>query len=314
MGHVPDHTPATAAVEHAALIAALDAGDLAGVVRDRAATLVDTCTGCASLRADLALIRAATAALPTALRTRDYRLTDADAARLRPSAWGRLFGWLGAPRSTVRPLAGGLAALGIAGLLLGTTPGFFGQAASTLSTTGEAPITAPAQASGEAGGASNGAEGKTRLGAAPSTPAGPAAAATAEPDATAEPGATSAPVATPGLAALPAPSPAAVPAASPAAGALPAPTDIPTDGGLTGPAAAATPGPSGFSTDAGAPDPATKAGPPEASQGERNASLAPASEPAAPDRTPLLVLSMALLAAGVGLLVINRVLRRLARA
>src|SRR5450756_2152990 len=123
MGHVPDHTPAAAAVEHAALIAALDAGDLA-------------------------VLRAATAALSAVPRTRDYRLTDADAARLRPSAWGRLVGWLGAPRSTVRPFAGGLAALGIAGLLLSTTPGFFGQAAMTLSTTG-APVVAP----GDAGGA-----------------------------------------------------------------------------------------------------------------------------------------------------------------
>src|SRR5450759_2403251 len=139
MGHVPDHTPAAAAVEHAALIAALDAGDLAGIERDRAATLVGTCAGCASLLADLSVLRAATAALPAVPRTRDYRLTDADVARLRPSAWGRLVGWLGAPRSKVRPLAGGLAALGIAGLLLSTTPGFFGQAAMTLSTTG-APV------------------------------------------------------------------------------------------------------------------------------------------------------------------------------
>ena len=287
MGHVPDHTPAAAAVEHAALIAALDAGDLAGIERDRAATLVGTCAGCASLLADLAVLRAATAALPAVPRTRDYRLTDADVARLRPSAWGRLVGWLGAPRSKVRPLAGGLAALGIAGLLLSTTPGFFGQAAATLSTSG-----APVTTQGEAGGAGGGAPGNAQLSTAPSTSAGPGA--------------------TPGPKAVPVP--AALPAPSPAAAGVPAPSAIPTAGMVTGPAAAATPGSSGFPSDAGAMDSASKAAPPEASQAERNAALTPASEPARPDRTMLLALSLALLAAGIGLFVANRVLRHRAQA
>ena len=281
MGHVPDHTPAAAAVKHAALIAALDAGDLAGIERDRAATLVGTCTGCASLLADLAVLRAATAALPAVPRTRDYRLTDADVARLRPPAWGRLVGWLGAPRSKVRPLAGGLAALGIAGLLLSTTPGFFGQAAMTLSTTG-APVVAP----GDAGGAGAAREVSPQLSTAPTTQAVPGA--------------------TPG--------PKAVPVPSPAAAGVPAPTAPPSAGVLTGPAAAATPGSSGFSTDAGAMDSASKAAPPEASQAERNAALTPTSEPARPDRTMLLALSLALLAAGIGLFVANRVLRHRAQA
>ena len=286
MGHVPDHTPVAAAIEHAALIAALDAGDLAGIERDRAATLVGTCTGCASLLADLSVLRAATAALPAVPRTRDYRLTDADVARLRPPAWGRLVGWLGAPRSKVRPLAGGLAALGIAGLLLSTTPGFFGQAAMTLSTTG-APVVAP----GDAGGAGAAREVSPQLSTAPTTQAVPGA--------------------TPGPKAVPVPSPAAagVPAPSPAAAGIPAPTAPPSAGVLTGPAAAATPGSSGFSSDAGAMDLATKAAPPEASQAERNAALTPASEPATPDRTLLLVLSLALLAAGIGLFVANHGLR-----
>lgn len=235
MSHVPDHTPAAAAVEHAALIAALDAGDLADHERDRASALAGTCTGCASLLADLAVLRAATAALPAAPRTRDYRLTDADAARLRPSAWARLAGWLGAPRSAVRPLAGGLAALGIAGLLLSTTPGFFG-ATGSLSTTG-APVIAP----GDAGRAGGGAGGNALPSAASSTLAGPAAAATVEPRATSEPGTFGA---SPGAAALPVP--------SPAADALPVPTGLAAAPALTGPAAAATPGPSGFSGDASA--------------------------------------------------------------
>jgi hypothetical protein len=271
MGHVPDHTPAAAAAEHAALIAALDAGDLARIERERAATLAGTCTGCASLLADLAVLRAATAALPAVPRTRDYRLTDADVARLGPSAWGRLVGWLGAPRSKVRPLAGGLATLGIAGLLLSTTPGFFGQAAMTLSTTG-APVVAP----GDAGGEGAAREVSPQLSTAPTTQA--------------------------------------VPGATPGPNGVPAPTAPPSAGALTGPAAAATPGSSGFSSDAGAMDSASKAGPPDASQGERNAALTPASEPATPDRTLLLVLSLALLAAGIGLFVANRVLRHRAQA
>ncbi len=297
MGHVPDHTPAAAAVEHAALIAALDAGDLAGIERERAATLVDTCTGCASLLADLAVLRAATAALPVVPRTRDYRLTDADVARLRPSAWGRLVGWLGAPRSTVRPFAGGLAALGIAGLLLSTTPGFFGQSATTLSTTG-APVTAP----GEAGGAGGGFQRNAQLSTAPTTPAGFGAAAT--------PG----PAASPRAATLQDRSPAALPTPSAAADLYAEPTAISNKGVLTGPGAAATPGPSGASADAGAMDSAPKAGPLEASQAERNGALPPVSDPAAPDRTLSLTVSLALLAAGIGLFVANRVLRHRAQA
>ena len=298
MGQVPDHIPASAAVEHAALIAALDAGDLAGIERERAATLAGACPGCASLLADLAILRAATATLPAAPRTRDYRLTDADAARLRPSAWGRLVGWLGAPRSTVRPLAGGLAALGIAGLLLTTTPGFFGQAATTLSTTG-APVTAPGQAEGVGGGA----QGNAQLSAAPSTPAGPGADKALEPAVTSAPGA---PGATSGPGALPVPSPAAA--------GVPAPSAIPTAGVVTGPAAAATPGSSGFSGNAGAMDSASKGASPPASQGERNAALTAGSGPATPDRTLPLVLSLALLAAGIALFVANRTLRRRAGA
>ena len=123
MARVALHSPATAAAEHATLVVALDAGDLAGADRDRALALAAACAGCASLLGDLAAIRAATAALPAPARRRDYRLTDADAARLRPSPWRRLVHWLGAPQSTVRPFAGALATLGIAGLLLGATPG-----------------------------------------------------------------------------------------------------------------------------------------------------------------------------------------------
>ncbi len=305
----PDHSPAAAAAEHAALIVALDAGDLADRERDDAATLAATCAGCASLLEDLAVLRAATAALVVTPRTRDFRLTEADAARLRPSTWRTLVRWLAAPRSTVRPLAGGLAALGVAGLLLTTTPGFFGGAATSLSTTG-APMVAPGGAEGAGGAVGGSALPIAASNAAPSAAASAAArangtapigpAASAAPAVSPAPGT---PGTTPGLAALPAPSPATV--------AGPAPTPIPDAGTVTGPAAAASAatGSSDFSTDAGAPrDSTTKAAPPVASQAGRSAEPA-SSGLVQPDRTLPLLLSLALLVAGLGLLVANRVLR-----
>ena len=111
------------AAEHAPAIAALQAGDLAGPERVRAEALLADCPACAALHADLVTLRAAVRAMPAPPRRRDFRLTDADAARLRPSPWRRLVGWLAAPRSTVRPLATGLATLGIAGLVLTSLPG-----------------------------------------------------------------------------------------------------------------------------------------------------------------------------------------------
>ncbi len=134
------HSPAAEAQDHANLIVALDAGDLAGAELLAAGSLAASCAGCAALVADLAAIRGAMTALPVPSRRRDYRLSAADAARLRPSGWRRLVEWLAAPGSTVRPLATGLATLGIVGLLL--TSGFpgglsgFGSAAS-------APVMAP---------------------------------------------------------------------------------------------------------------------------------------------------------------------------
>ena len=112
------HSPIAEAQDHAALIVALDAGDLAGAERLAAESLAASCAGCAALADDLAAIRGAMTALPVVPRRRDYRLTTEDAARLRPTGWRRLLEWLGAPGSAVRPLATGLATLGVVGLLL----------------------------------------------------------------------------------------------------------------------------------------------------------------------------------------------------
>jgi hypothetical protein len=317
MHRAPDHSPAAAAAEHAALIVALDAGDLDGRERDAAATLASSCAGCASLLADLGTLRAATAALPVAPRTRDYRLTDADAARLRPSTWRSLVRWLAAPRSSVRPLAGGLAALGVAGLLLTTTPGFFGGAATSL-TTG-APAVAPRAADGAAGAAAGSTLPSAVAGstapapsAAPSAltivPVGPNAAAPvvgpiASGSAAPSP-ALGVPGATPGVAAVPPPSPLAV--------ALPAPSAASGAGTITGPAEGpiASAGSSGFSANGGATtDSITKVAPPEATQAGRTTIPPVPAQPAPQDRSASILLSLALLAAGLGLFVVNRALR-----
>ena len=325
MHRAPDHSPAAAAAEHAALIVAFDAGDLVARERDAAATLASQCPGCASLLADLALLRAATAALPARRRTRDYRLSDADAARLRPSAWRSLLRWLAAPRSTLRPLAGGLAALGIVGLLLTTTPGFGGSATS-LTTTG-APAEAPAAADGAAGAVAGSALSGTVAGSAlPGAVAGsglpaPSAASSAAPLTQVRPNAAApvAPIASAAAAPSPdlggpgaAPGVVAVPPPSPLAIALPAPSPPPGAGTVTGPAEGprASAGASGFSANSGpGTDSTTKAVPPEAAQGGRTVVLPSPAQPAPQDRAVPILLSLALLAAGLGLFVVNRVLR-----
>ncbi len=328
MHRAPDHSPAAAAADHAALIVAFDAGDLAGREQDAAAMLASTCPGCASLLVDLGVLRAATAALEVAPRTRDYRLTDADAARLRPSTWQSLVRWLAAPRSALRPLAGGLAALGIAGLLLSTAPGFLGGSATSL--TNGAPAVAPIAADGAVGAIPESAPTGAGPGsAAPATSAGSSAGSSAVTSAApsaltivpvrpnvaapvapiasgaaAPSPALGAPDATPGVAAVPPPSPFAV--------ALPAPTPSSGAGAITGPAAGpiASAGSSGLSANSGATmDSTTKVAPPEAAQSGRTSVLPSPSQPTQKDRTLPILLSLALLGAGLGLFVVNRALR-----
>lgn len=105
------------------LVAALAAGDLAGADRDRAAVLVRDCRDCRTLHDDLISIARATAALPAAVRPRDFQLTDEQAARLGAPGWRRLVGAFAGPRLAVtRQLGVGLTTLGIAGLLLSAVP------------------------------------------------------------------------------------------------------------------------------------------------------------------------------------------------
>lgn len=194
------HSPAYEAEDHAALIVALDAGDLVGLELTAAESLVASCRGCADLADDLLAIRGAMTALPVPPRRRDYRLTAEDAARLRPSGWRRVIEWLAAPGSTVRPLATGLATLGLVGLLLTSgVPGML----SGLGSAGAAPAAAPA---GPVNDAATGGSGSTELQGTYSTPAASA------PDSLAS--------GVPGLAATaaPAPLPGATPGGEEAAG------------------------------------------------------------------------------------------------
>ena len=106
------------------LVAALAADDLEPAVRIEAEALVRSCTDCAELVADLRSIAAATHALPPVPRPRDFTITAPDAARLRPGGWRALLDAIGGARATfARPLAVGLTTLGLAGILATTIPG-----------------------------------------------------------------------------------------------------------------------------------------------------------------------------------------------
>lgn len=218
------HTPPAAAADHSALMAALDGGDLAGDELARARAVAAACPGCAALLADLAVIRAALPAVPAPSRRRDFRLSPEDAARLRPSGWRRISGWLASPRSTVRPLATGLATLGIVGLLVGAgLPGLgVGSTASAPAEDRAAAPLAAGAATQEPGSGSDAAGSRVP---APSPPAveGP----------TSGPAAAGAPASSPSLLfganAAPSASPGAEGAGggAPAAGSVPAPQPEP---------------------------------------------------------------------------------------
>lgn len=106
------------------VVAALAAGDASGSDHARAEQLVATCADCAELLTDLQAIQAATAALPAPIRTRDFRLSEEDAARLRPSGWRSILAALRSPRlAFTQPLAVGMATLGLVGLLVASLPG-----------------------------------------------------------------------------------------------------------------------------------------------------------------------------------------------
>jgi anti-sigma factor RsiW len=140
-------SPANHAAHDATWIAALASRDpdLSPSERTRAEALLESCGACADLFADLVAVSAAipSAAIPS--RPRDFTLTEADAARLRPGGLRRWVAAIGSVRDGITfPLAMGLTTMGIAGLLFATVPGALssmsgataGAAPETLSTVG----------------------------------------------------------------------------------------------------------------------------------------------------------------------------------
>jgi hypothetical protein len=138
-------TPATHAAHDEALLAALAAGDDLGPDEAaRATELAAGCRGCAAVVSDIRGLMAATAALPAPVRTRDFRLTDGDAARLRPAGWRGLVAAFGDARlAFTRPLAAGLVTIGFAGLLVAVVPGVLVPAGGSATfSAAEAPVPA----------------------------------------------------------------------------------------------------------------------------------------------------------------------------
>ena len=202
------------------LVVAYASDDLSGREGERAAALAADCAECARLVADVRELRTNVAALPVPRRTRDFRLTDADAERLRPRGWHGLVALLAGPRlSFAAPIGTALATIGIAGLLVATAPSLF------LAGTASAPaLTASGGANEQsaesaAAGVGNGAS-DTGAAAVPAPAAHASAAASAAPSAGAvEPyaAASAAPdqaVTSPPLAAAPNPVSATEPAAT----------------------------------------------------------------------------------------------------
>lgn len=132
----------------AMLVAALAAGDLAGTDRDQAIALTRSCAECWTLHEDLIALARATASAPPpiATRPRDFQLTPADAARLRPSGWRRVLGAFSTPRPRFARQAGvAFTTLGLVGLLVGNVD----LSAGTTSTAG-APTSGAAPTAGAA--------------------------------------------------------------------------------------------------------------------------------------------------------------------
>ncbi len=270
MPHIPDHL-----THDPELVAAYAAGDATGPDLAAATELVAACTECAELHRDLRAIATALPELPVPARTRDFRLTPEQAASLQPSGWRGVLAAFASPRFRLAaPLGTGLAAAGLAGLLLATPGGLIPASSGTSG--------APTAAEGGAPAGLAAPEGAFLTGAS-EAPSAAAAAPTAA-DAQAAPSAA-----------------ASAPAASAAASENPV-AIAPNPDPAAASAAVTTGGSRNSTTDGAAPSAAGDA----ASQLEIKSSdnafaAAPEATPIAPptDNTPLAVLGAGLLVAGV---------------
>jgi len=142
--------PAEHAQHDLDLIAGHAAGDLTNTQGIRADALLESCTTCADLRRDLVAIASATRALPPPASPRDFRLTPAQAARLRRGGWIKsLLRPFAAPRSAARPMAMTFTSLGLAGLVVTSIlPSLLGGATASAPMGAAAPPAATAAAAG----------------------------------------------------------------------------------------------------------------------------------------------------------------------
>ena len=147
--------PAEHAQHDLDLIAGHAAGDLTDTQRIRADAILESCTSCADLRHDLVAIASATRTLPATAAPRDFRLTPAQAQRLRRGGWIKsLLRPFAAPRSAARPMAMAFTSLGLAGLFVTSIlPSLFGGMAASAPMAAGLPAASSAPAAPEAGGA-----------------------------------------------------------------------------------------------------------------------------------------------------------------
>lgn len=105
------------------LVARFAAGDASGAQEHEARDLVRRCSECAALAADITAISTSVAQLPAAPRSRDFRLTSDQAARMRGSRFDR---WLraltGSGWATVRPVAAVALSVGLVMSVVGALP------------------------------------------------------------------------------------------------------------------------------------------------------------------------------------------------
>ena len=164
-GHAPGH-----ARHDRLLVTRFAGGDAAANEAADARRLIEQCTDCARLADDMRLLRSAIAQLPTPPRTRNFRLTEAQAEALHGNALERLLRRLVAPGLTMlRPVAGVALAMGLTVAVIGAgLPSTSPEAATdagqpTLMAGNQSPQTAQAtpQPPAAAGASSGGKEGET---------------------------------------------------------------------------------------------------------------------------------------------------------
>ena len=134
------------------LVARAVGDDLDPLDRAAADALLEACADCRVLAAELRTLRSTAASLPAARRPRDFRLTEAQAERLRGGALRRLLAPLGGPVfGFLQPLGGAVIAIGLGLLVLTSLPTLGSSGAAQFAPQAGQPAAA-SQGSAEAGG------------------------------------------------------------------------------------------------------------------------------------------------------------------